>query len=85
MGEVHTNGIENFWSLPKRGLNGTYVHVEPFHLKAYIDEQVYRFNNRRDTDAERFANALANANGKRLTYDELTTRHEGYFDQVIPR
>ena len=53
-GEVHTNGLENFWSLLKRGINGTYVSVEPFHLFRYLDEQVYRFNNRKLTDGERF-------------------------------
>src|SRR5213594_1453281 len=75
---VHTNGIENFWSLLKRGLNGTYVSVEPFHLFRYVDEQVFRFNNRKDaaknvlTDAERFDIALSQIAGKRLTYAELT-------------
>ena len=51
-GEVHTNGLENFWSLVKRGLNGTYVSVEPFHLFRYLDEQAFRFNNRKMTDGE---------------------------------
>ena len=45
-GRVHTNGIENFWSLLKRGIGGTYVAVEPFHLDRYVDEQVFRYNNR---------------------------------------
>jgi transposase-like protein len=77
-GEVHTNGIENFWSLLKRGLNGTYVSVEPFHLFRYVDEQVYRFNHRKDasgnkiTNAERFATALTQVAGKRLTFAEAT-------------
>lgn len=76
-GEVHTNGIENFWSLLKRGLRGTYVAVEPFHLDRYIDEQVFRFNNRATKDnplddADRFYIALANVANKRLTYAELT-------------
>src|SRR2546425_2131786 len=77
-GQVHTNGCENFWSLLKRGLNGTYVAVEPFHLFRYVDEQVFRFNNRKDaaknvlTDAERFDIALSQIAGKRLTYAELT-------------
>src|SRR5208282_2276399 len=57
-GQVHTNGIENFWSLVKRGLRGTYVSVEPFHLFRYLDEQVFRFNERKATDAERFAQVL---------------------------
>jgi transposase-like protein len=76
-GEVHTQGIENFWSLLKRGLKGTYVAVEPFHLSRYVDEQVFRFNNRatRDnplSDADRFYLALSQIAGKRLTYAELT-------------
>jgi hypothetical protein len=71
-GEVHTNGCENFWSLLKRGLKGTYVSVEPFHLFRYLDEQVFRFNNRRLTDAERFAITASSAFGKRLTFNELT-------------
>jgi transposase-like protein len=76
-GQVHTQGIENFWSLLKRTLRGTYVAVEPFHLDAYIDEQVFRFNNRSTkdnplTDADRFVLAVHQAVGKRLTYAELT-------------
>jgi transposase-like protein len=71
-GKVHTNGLENFWSLLKRGLKGTYVSVEPFHLFRYLDEQVYRYNNRRMTDAERFDIAVKGIVGKRLTFDELT-------------
>ncbi len=71
-GAVHTNGLENFWSLLKRSLAGTYVSVEPYHLQAYVDEQAYRFNNRKDTPAERFADVMANVFGKRLTWNELT-------------
>jgi transposase-like protein len=71
-GEVHTNGLENFWSLLKRGLKGTYVSVEPFHLFRYLDEQGYRFNNRRLTDKERFDAAVSQIVGKRLTWDNLT-------------
>jgi transposase-like protein len=76
-GQVHTQGIENFWSLLKRGLNGTYVAVEPFHLSRYVDEQVFRFNNRATkdnplTDYDRFMLALSQISGKRLTYAELT-------------
>lgn len=77
-GRVHTNGLENFWSLLKRGLNGTYVAVEPFHLFRYIDEQVFRYNHRKDqqgnklTDAERFSKAMSQIVGKRLTYAEVT-------------
>ncbi|MGD1106489.1 MAG: IS1595 family transposase [Terracidiphilus sp.] len=71
--DVHTQGIENFWSLLKRSLNGTYVAVEPFHLERYADEQAFRYNNRRDkTDADRFALAVSQISGKRLTYAELT-------------
>ena len=76
-GNVHTQGIENFWSLLKRGLNGTYVAVEPFHLDRYLDEQMFRFNNRftRDNpldDGDRFMLAVSQISGKRLTYAELT-------------
>jgi transposase-like protein len=71
-GNVHTNGMENFWSLLKRGLHGTYVSVEPFHLFRYIDEQAFRFNNRKMTDAERFDIGVREIAGKRLTYAELT-------------
>ena len=76
-GQVHTNGIENFWSLLKRTLKGTYVAVEPFHLERYVDEQIFRFNNRATkdnplTDSDRFVAALAQVAGKRLTFKELT-------------
>lgn len=72
---VHTNGIENFWSCLKRGLNGTYVSVEPFHLDRYVDEQVFRFNLRhKHTDASRFKAVLKDIVGRRLTYAELTGR-----------
>ena len=71
-GEVHTNGLENFWSLLKRGLKGTYVSVEPFHLFRYLDEQGYRFNNRWLTDGQRFDVAVRQIVGKRLTWDQLT-------------
>ncbi|MGH9452432.1 MAG: IS1595 family transposase, partial [Terriglobia bacterium] len=71
-GRVHTNGLENFWSLVKRGLKGTYVSVEPFHLFRYLDEQAYRFNNRKLTDSERFSIAVASIVGKRIMWDELT-------------
>ena len=73
-GQVHVNGMENFWSLLKRGIKGTYVSVEPFHLFRYLDEQVYRFNNRKGTDAERFAGVLDAVTGRRVTYGELTGR-----------
>ncbi len=71
-GRVHTNGIENFWSLLKRGIKGTYISVEPFHLGRYVDEQVFRFNEREGSDANRFTAALSRVMGKRLTYRELT-------------
>jgi transposase-like protein len=71
-GRVHTNGLENFWSLLKRGINGTYVSVEPFHLFRYLDEQAFRFNNRKLTDGERFSMAVAGVVGKRVTFDQLT-------------
>jgi transposase-like protein len=72
-GRVHTNSLENFWSLLKRTLRGTYVAVEPFHLDRYVDEQVFRFNNRKDkNDSDRFALAMSQIAGKRITYSELT-------------
>jgi transposase-like protein len=71
-GNVHTNGIENFWSLLKRGLKGTYVSVEPFHLFRYLDEQAFRYNERKTSDGMRFVEAAGSAFGKRLTYKELT-------------
>jgi transposase-like protein len=72
-GRVHTNGLENFWSLLKRGLSGTYVSVEPFHLFRHLDEQTFRYNNREDMhDGDRFILALSQIPGKRLTYDRLT-------------
>jgi transposase-like protein len=72
-GLVSTNGMENFWSLLKRGLNGTYVAVEPFHLFRYIDEQAFRFNNRiGNTDATRFTKLISQVAGRRLTYAEVT-------------
>jgi transposase-like protein len=74
---VHTNGMENFWSLLKRGLKGTYVSVEPFHLFRYVDEQAFRFNNRLPmSDADRFSYLVRKIVGKRLTYKELTGKTE---------
>src|SRR5438876_3552211 len=70
-GQVHTNGLENFWSLVKRALKGTYISVEPFHLFRYLDEQVFRFNARKTTDAARFVSVLRSAPGRRLTYKGL--------------
>jgi transposase-like protein len=71
-GEVHTNGLENFWSLVKRRLNGTYISVEPFHLFRYLDEQAFRYNNRRMDDTDRFDMVVRQIVGKRLTWDQLT-------------
>jgi len=76
-GNVHTNGLENYWSLLKRGLKGTYISVEPFHLFRYLDEQAFRYNNRgskenRISDGERFGMVLSHVLGKRLTFAEVT-------------
>jgi transposase-like protein len=76
-GKVHTNGLENFWSLLKRGLKGTYISVEPFHLFRYLDEQTWRYNNRATkdnpmNDGDRFQLALSQIAGKRLTFAEVT-------------
>jgi len=73
-GHVHTNGLENFWSLLKRGIKGTYVSVEPYHLFRYLDEQAFRFNEREYEDGDRFQKAIGSVSGRRLTYDELTGR-----------
>lgn len=81
-GKIHTNGLENFWALLKRGINGTYVSVEPFHLFRYLDEQAYRYNNRIDemgnkmTDWDRFKLACSQIVGKRLTWNALTGKEE---------
>ncbi len=71
VGQIHTNGLENFWALLKRGIAGTYVSVAPFHLFCYTAEQVFRFNARKLTDGGRFALALGQTIGKRLTYRTL--------------
>lgn len=70
-GDVHTNGIENFWSLLKRCINGTYISVMPWHLKSYVDEQVFRFNERKGDDGERFDEVMSRTAGRRLTYSAL--------------
>jgi transposase-like protein len=85
-GEVHTQGMDNFWSLLKRTLRGTYVAVEPFHLDAYVAEQIFRFNNRATkdnplTDADRFVLAMSQIAGKRLTYAQLTGKDA---DEQLP-
>ena len=88
-GNVHTNGIENFWSLLKRGINGTYVAVEPFHLFRYVDEQAFRFNNRKHADGElksdyeRFKTALNQVVGRRLTYRELTGKEASSNEEAL--
>ena len=74
-GQVHTNGIENFWSLLKRGLHGTYVAVNPEHLFRYVDERVFAYNLRHLDDYGRFTTVLQNAAGRRLTHEELTDKH----------
>lgn len=71
-GKVHTNGLENFWSLLKRSIKGTYVSIEPFHLFRYLDEQTFRFNKRKGTDFTRFLEVLLSIRGKRLTLKEAT-------------
>jgi transposase-like protein len=80
-GQTHTNNCENFWSLLKRGIHGTYVSVEPFHLFRYVDEQAFRFNNRKMTDAERFDSVMSQIVGKRITYKQLI----GSADEYIAR
>ena len=71
-GHVHTNGMENYWSLLKRTVKGTYVSVEPFHLFRYLDEQAFRFNHRQGVDADCFELAIKATENRRLTYNELT-------------
>lgn len=76
-GQVHTNGLENFWSLLKRGLKGTYISTEPFHLFRYLDEQVFRYNHRATKnqfigDGDRFSMVVSQIVGKRLTWNKLT-------------
>jgi transposase-like protein len=71
-GAVHTNTLENFWSLLKRGLHGTYVSVEPFHLFRYLDEQAFRYNERHGNDADRFTQAMGQVEGRRLTYKQVS-------------
>ena len=75
-GAVHTNGLENFWSCLKRGIKGTYISVEPFHLFRYLDEQAFRFNNRKLTDQERFMLAMDSVWGRRVTWNALTGKQE---------
>ena len=70
-GKVHVNGLENFWSLVKRMIRGTYVAVAPFHLQRYLDEEVWRFNKRGLNDGGRFAQVMRGIVGKRITYRQL--------------
>jgi transposase-like protein len=75
-GRIHTNGLENLWSLLKRGISGTYVSVEPFPLFRYLDEQCFRFNNRKITDGQRFSLAVSGIVGTRITFDALTGKSQ---------
>jgi hypothetical protein len=77
-GRVHTNTIENFWSCLKRTLHGTYIAPRPFHLDAYVDEQVFRFNSREGKDADRFVTTSKNAEGKRLMYKTLISSNPSF-------
>lgn len=79
-GLVHTNGIENFWTLLKRTIKGTYVSVEPFHLFRYLDEQSFRFNSRKGNDSDRFIKAAQNITGKRVTYKQLTGKEPAGYE-----
>ena len=72
---VHTNGLENFWSLLKRTIKGTHIHVAPFHLFRYLDDQTYKFNERKETDQTRFVGAMRTVKNRRLTYKRLTGKH----------
>jgi hypothetical protein len=76
-GKVHTNGLENFWALLKRCIKGTHVNVEPFHLFRYLDDEAFRFNERKDTDQGRFLKAVWGIIGKRLTWAKLTAENDG--------
>lgn len=75
-GNTHTNNCESFWSLLKRSLKGTYIAVEPYHLFRYIDEQVFRYNNREMTDLQRFVYVMRHIVGRRITYKQLTGKDE---------
>jgi len=82
-GIVHTNGLENFWSLFKRCIKGTHISVEPFHLAAYLDSEAFRFNNRKVLDGDRFRLAMQGISGKRLTYKSLigAVESEGHYER----
>lgn len=79
-GQIYTNGMENFWSLLKRSISGTYISVEPFHLFRYLDEQAFRFNNRKANDSNRFIKAAQNITGKRLTLKQLTGKEPAGYE-----
>ena len=76
-GHIHTNGIENFWSLLKRAIKGTYVNVEPYHLHRYVEEQAFRYNERFGKDADRFVTVLRGIVGRRITYQQLIGKARG--------
>ena len=78
-GNIHTNGLENFWSLFKRCIKGTHVSVEPFHLFRYLDAECFRFSNRKKTDGQRFLKIVEQLSGKRLTCRQLIGEMEGLF------
>ena len=75
-GRIHTNGVENFWSLLKRGIHGTYISVEPYHLFRYVDEQSFRYNERKTTDGDRSQHVCRKIVGRRLTWDKLTGKED---------
>lgn len=77
-GDIWTNGIENFWTLLKRTVKGTYIQISPCHLNSYVIEQAFRYNTRKDTDAQRFERAVNHIFGKRLKYKDLVARKQSY-------
>lgn len=79
IGQIHTNGLENFWSLLKRTIGGTYISVAPFHLQRYVAEQAFRFNHRKLGNVDRFAMVLRSIGGKRLTWRKLTAESDAGF------
>ena len=83
MTTLHTNRLKNFWSLLKRSIKGTYMSVEPFHLFRYPDEQSFRYNERKATDAERFAMVLGRVSGKRLTREEAADRKQPFNPESV--
>jgi len=71
LGDNHINGVENFWSLVKRCIKGTYVHIDNGLVFRYLEEQTFRYNNRHHNDAQRFVKTLAAITGRRITYKDL--------------